>query len=630
MNTSLPFHASQSEKTQQLVDLALQKLLLALRNFGNQISQVHECALRELLSGLAEQALGVGRGRNAYALPCGAGKTQSVVALIAAAYELGISVSFAVSAAQILALGRLKSDLVKAGVPSALVGLKHSKNQKELEQMAKDAGAPELLEFLADTGEVEFPIMLLCHARIRGAREFPAFCRYQEKPRDLLIWDETLMTTDAQALSVLDVKTSMERITPELGPQSVLREVLRQVEVILQEEIAGQRLGSQPTSELFLSGCDITSARLELKARGTYGGRMRVAAIDTVNALLKLVELPFSVALTGNGETGDGLIRYTVAVDPEMSNIAILDASHPVRLLAQGPSIKDRTTEAMRTCKRYDNVTVTQHRIAAGKTTLLNDKANVKSLALQVAHDIRSQPESLPILIVTHKGDANKVLENQMRMELEAEGIDTLARVDGAPRLNWLTWGNETSINTMKHCGHVIFCGILRRNSLELAASMAGQREDLSYRMTRGELKGLVVSEMAHCVLQGMSRGRCRDVVNGVAPPMTLTIFDREDGLREALLPHLPGINWEVLESTNATSRTHTAARQVCDYLQALPLESQSISIQKLKQELCIPLCKESMAAAIDEALLLFVMSNLKSGLRWQRLNRSLVRVRII
>lgn len=356
---------------------------------------------------------------------------------------------------------------------------------------------------------------------------------------------------------------------------------------------------------------------------------MRVAAVETINSLLKLVELPFAVALTGNGATGEGLIRYTVAVDPSLKNIAILDASHAIRRLAKEPSIEDRTTEAMRGCKRYDNVKVTQYKIAAGKTTLMTDIANVKTLAIHVARDISSIPESECILIFTHKGDANKVLEKQMRCALEAEGIDTLATVNGAPRLNWLTWGNETSINTMRHCGHVILCGIQRRNPLELAASMAGQKEDLSYRMTMAQLRELIVSEMAHCVLQGMNRGRCRDLVNGVAPQMTMTIFDREEGLSKVLDPHLPGINWEVLESTSATSRTLTAARQISEYLQALHWEVQSISIQKLKKLLSIPLCKESMTAAIDKALVLIVVSNLRTGHRWGRSSRSLTRISI-
>jgi hypothetical protein len=40
---------------------------------------------------------------------------------------------------------------------------------------------------------------------------------------------------------------------------------------------------------------------------------------------------PVSLLDVGSGETGVGLMQYRVVVDPELSNIAVLDASFGIR-----------------------------------------------------------------------------------------------------------------------------------------------------------------------------------------------------------------------------------------------------------------------------------------------------------
>ncbi len=494
--------------------------------------------------------------------------------------------------------------------------------------MADEAGVASLIPLLENTGNGDFPIMLVCHARIRGAKEFPAFCNFQGKQRDLLIWDETLMTTDAVALSWLDVNASIGRVKEELREGSILAVALQAIKDRLMGEIESQRAGRDPSTCLLLADTNIESARVEAQALGQFGHPLRRAAVQTVRSLLRLAELPLAVALTGNGGTGDGVIHYSVAVDPALKNIAILDASHPIRLLAQEPSILNGTTAAMSECKRYDLLKVVEYKFAAGKTTLQSNRAKVRVLAERVADLVRSLPESESILIFTHKGDDKKTLQTQMQIGLKEEGIDLDLKVNGRMRLNWLTWGNETSLSTMKHCRHVILCGILRRNPLELAASMAGQMNDLCYRMKPNELQTLLLSEMAHCVLQAMSRGSCRSADSeGMASAMTLTIFANVNGLKEALASSLPGVNWSAAESQGAVSRTKVATNEIAAYLQSLPLETSQISVQCLKMQLGLDLGKEAMTKAINDAMKKSTLVWLKEGRKWQRSMRSLVRV---
>lgn len=177
-----------------LSTMAHEMLLGLLRKHGNHVSPQHSLALEQLLDGLTKQGLGTSPGRRAYALPCGSGKTLCVVAWVAAQYQLGLSLSIAISAQQIESLCSIKSGLIDAGVPECQIGIRH----------AASSGVR-----WPDTGDDDRPIMLGSHARIQGKLEMPAFCRYQGAPRDLLIWDESLISSDSSTHRVQDAKTSL-------------------------------------------------------------------------------------------------------------------------------------------------------------------------------------------------------------------------------------------------------------------------------------------------------------------------------------------------------------------------------------------------------------------------------------
>ena len=113
----------------RLTALAHQFVLQKLEEHGNGISLDHALALRQLLSGLTDQGLRINKGRFAYALPCGAGKTLSVISWIAAQHHLGLKLSIAVSAQQIEALCSIKAGLIKAGVSESLIGIRHTKGK---------------------------------------------------------------------------------------------------------------------------------------------------------------------------------------------------------------------------------------------------------------------------------------------------------------------------------------------------------------------------------------------------------------------------------------------------------------------------------------------------------------------
>jgi len=526
-----------------------------------------------------------------------------------------------------MALGTVKRDLVLAGIPQHLIGLRHSKSDAEVKKLAEQWGDVALTPMLQDTGEVDSPVMLVCHARIRSAKNFPSFCAFQGEKRSLLIWDESLMTTDADALSLLDVEYGLGRVSSALGNQPELRTALDEMRQNISGEIERQRAGCEPSKSFLLTSAEVGQLQKEINHLPAFRGPVWQASLATTKAILRLAELPVSIAMTGNGTSGDGIIHYRVAVDPLLENIAILDASHTVRVLAQEPSIQDGTTNAMRTCKRYANVRVIENRVASGKTTLMGQREKGIAIAALAADYLRSIPADERVLFFTHKGDDRKALQRQMQADLTAQGIDLTERVAGHLRINWLTWGNETSLNTMSECKHVILCGITRRNPLELAASMAGQQGDLYYRMEAHEAKKLLVSEMAHCVLQAMSRGTCRRVDGcGQALPMALTIFGGVDGLAEALSSSLPDVAWRIEQPDGPTSRTALAARRIAQYLKEAPRETQSVSVMKLKADLALPLGPDCFREAVNIAMIMAVLDSLRGGCRWVRRGRSVAR----
>lgn len=601
---------NRQERAAELIDLSHARLLAAMQKHGNRISDTHSRALRDLLTGLTHQALGIDTGRFAYAMPCGAGKTLGMIVWIAAAWELGIRLSVAVSASQIKALGKIKGQLIERGVPESVIGLRHS--------YTGDAAAG----LYPDTGDDDRPIMLVSHERIHRNREHEQFCKHLGASRNLLIWDESLLASRARSLSWVSVEGAARIVFSMMHPASPLRAALARAMHDLSGEVDRQRQtkGATPRPFTLLADVDVQAAIAELQGLRCRDPLQRASA-GTMRDLLKLAQLPVSVAMPGSGALNDGLIHYSPAIDPALQNIAVLDASFAVRTLAQGGGLEDCTTPAMRKCKTYEQVTVCHVPLATGRHTLMGAK-HMAELARHTAAAHRAAPAGERVLIFTFKdlerrrtrGDKPCPM-SALQRGLQAEGIDLeLHLPEPKRRTQFLTWGNETSLNEFSDCRHVVMAGVLRRNHLDLTACMAGHRDDPGYRMKQKELKNLELSEIAHCTLQGMSRGACRTVdADSRAGAMRLTILANVKGLREALTDSLPGVQWsEAGKPDAADTRTARTAQRISAHLRGLPPACSSVSVSALKKAVRQPgqrdLGTDAFADAIDKALRALVM----------------------
>lgn len=601
----------------RLAERAHERLLQVLQD-RNAVSPGHFRATRQMLEGMAAQAGGTDPGRYAYGLPCGGGKTQGVVALIAAAHELDLGLTFAVATSQIEALCGIKRDLIQAGIPAEDIGLMHGYRWgQERELCGPGTGYASEPATPADR---EYPILLLSHAKVQNGHT----ATYRDQPRSLLIWDESLLSTEARSMAVKDIRRALslcEIDKPELVP--FMLKVLVRVESELEHLSTDEQHQPRLLTNL-LTPAEIDAARRVAQGIGNRGSYGRLLA-DDVRNMLALIEQPVSVASTGNGDSGDGFLRYEVTVSDHLKNIAILDASHVLRDLTQADaSIQDRTTVDMLNYKSYSAVRVRQVKLSTGKTTLTANPEASLAAAREVQRVIDAAPTDECVLVITFK-DAVRGLESN----LDKLGVNRAEQVvvDGVlrNRILLLTWGQETSRNDLLHCKHVVMVGVLRRNPLELAAALIGQQRagESPSRHATETLVRLNLSEMAHCVLQGMNRGSCRVMdSDGKAKAMTLTILvSGVSGLFDILKPVLPGVQWEHVEPMGKpASKTSQAAQAIADYLRNLV--QPKVSVSALSKALNISLGREAVQDAVNVALVMLLVS----GQRWSRDARSLVR----
>lgn len=593
-----------------LPKVAHEMLIETLNRHGNHVSPQHALSLEQLLDGFTKQGLGISPGRRAYGLPCGSGKTLSVVAWTAAQYHLGLSLSVAISAQQIDSLCNIKSSLIEAGVPEPQIGIRHT------------AGSAALWR---DTGDEDRLIMLGSHVRIQGKAEMPAFCRHKGQPRDLLIWDESLISSDSTTLNVQDAKTSLGHFCAD-GSRPLLSSILQRLRDKVEGERLTQRSGGEASIFALLSDEESDAALEELGQPYCVGFAWE--ALRKARETLRQLRHPMSVLDVGDGNAGLVLMRCRIALDPALENIAVLDASYVVSELCKAdPTIRDATTTAMLEYKDYSDVLVEQTTAASGRWKFSRKAERVLALTAAV-NSIKSIPEDETILVVTYMARDGLDLVRDLKRELLVEGIahDALTH-SGKSRISFTTWGKHTTDNSFSGSRHVVALGVVRQSSATVAASMAGQRDDASYRMTPERLAEVELSLLASSIMQAMSRGSCRRVnVEGKALPMTLHLITKELGLEALMKKAMRGLQWQTTSAAPPT-RKEDAARRIAAYMLNVPEAEGKVSKRSIFASLNIGLASAAKAEAMAQAMAILAIEGLRSPRhRWKVAGQSLVR----
>lgn len=553
----------------EVTALAQKKLVAFLEEKGNILSPQHTQALLILNESFTNMAEGRLKGRLAFGLPTGTGKTTAIIQWCAAAIELdymGPLFSVAVSSSRIDALKSMRALMIEAGIPADQIGLLHESPQKGRAN--------------TDDENAERPILLMSHQMIRSSEEnLQRYNTFMAGPRSLLLYDESLLTTetshfDAGTLSD-HLAAALSHLNRNKADHPVILPYLTTCRGLLESVIADTE-GWNETQE-------------QLVIRPTIAARIAARYADHFEKQGNLVS-PFlrasnlDMRLVKHGKSA--LVSYRIAVPDAMSNIIILDASWPVRYLcrfdegildAERVLGLDKQGIKFETIKSFEAVNLYRLRLSGSRThmkTRFQDGQVVK----EVMSVVKTIPKTDSILFFVYKtrerrADFKRILERALDRE---ERDPNTYHIE--------TFGNETSLNTYGHCRHVILVGLLQRDATELMGAYLGQVRDLTADVSKETLDDIHLSERAHLAYQALSRGSCRFVNDGKAKAMAGYLIEQHDGIEEELSAVMTNVNWhewKPIHLADSLALTDKLVKKVRQFLDTT--EETRISSRRLK-----------------------------------------------
>lgn len=557
-----------------LTKTAFKSLTQSLTNFGNTLNTPHRMALHALLEAMGNMAEGKLQGRWAFGLPTGTGKTRAIIEWATAVHTLDLPYTLAVSASRIEALCTLKREMIENGIPEEKIGLLHDDSKASMKATADND---------------ERPFMLCTHQRIRSKRENLAqYNFYKGQPRHLLLYDESLMSSDVQHFDFIDLCAclahAIERVKRDGRHGEIylyLVECKRMIEGVYDNY-------DDLKDVLHLIQTPAIDSRIaefyakEWEKEGTISHFLRAANLD-----LRMLR-----------DGASAVVGYRVVVPAELKNIIALDASFPIRELClldktihdaeTLPSVKQTGIKSFHALKQFNNVTLHRLRSFGGRHSM-EKRFKDKSMAKECVEVLKTIPENEAALFYLYKlnqpggTDYRKILER----EIVKAGIDLEAVTpDGRPRIVISTWGNETSLNCYAYCSHVFLVGILHQDSTRLMGAYLAQLNDIQADVNKTIANDLQLSEKAHLAYQALSRGTCRTVSGGQALPMNGYLVEIDPEIETTLTRVMPGVVWKKWQPYFVPENEgiiETWVKTVQDYLNRL--EEDSISSRRLKKE---------------------------------------------
>jgi hypothetical protein len=605
-------------------------LMLKLYQYGNRPSLAQHDALWKLCKAYADMANGRIRGRFAFPLTCGAGKTLSVIAFCQALRFLQLRgtrpdmdrVSVLVSASKVEALCQLKRELLKAEVPEDWIGLYHSYDYHP-DKIGEDGYASE-----PDTGDYQNKRMLLCtHNRIRGKTEETEYYSYKGQKRTLIIHDESLIKSDSWAIRIEDIRSGIGHYKPKIGSNEIRQKAIAYLDKareVFEAEIKKQEDENRPDIVIRLP--ELSGEQIQ-KYKSSFFGIYEHKR-DLQN-LLAVSQDDIRVLRT---QQGGGFVTFRPALSPNLDNIIVLDASHTLRdVLKYDKDLRDALGEELFKVS-YRNLTIHHMKHYSGRTSIeAAFRSSERQLSLEITEVIRNIPEDEGILIFVFKKQNKDSLniEKILREDLEDFGINTQAKIKvreddtevEKDRVNFLTWGNETSLNSYSFCRNVICVGILHRAHLEIGSLITGQAENLALDISRQDIQDAVKGECCHVLYQALCRGSIRKIIGEQTEPMNAWVIDKINDIRERLDRVLPEAVWKEWKPKylEIMGKAETLAEEIREYLDQN--EVMQASITKLKKSMNLnDVAPRTLTRAVDILC--------RGNNEWIRAKRSIVRWR--
>lgn len=547
-----------------LTQLANKRLNAFLEKVGNTLNVQHKMALCALNDSLTKMAEGTLTGRIAFGLPTGTGKTRAIIEWCASVHALKLPYSVAVSSSRIDALIQMKADMLAVGIPDSMIGLLHESPSK---------GASN-----TDAENHDRQILLMSHQMIRASeKNLQRYNLYQGKARHLLLYDESLLTSEVNHFAVRSLVADLSHAIETIKFQDHHAEIhnfLTTIRATLEAEEAGFFEGMS-LKMIDQPHLDPNLAAYYMREWSTKHG--------LVPAFLKAANVPLRILRSGTA----AVVSYRIVMPGDLKNVVILDASFPVRALIHfDTTIKNAETFLnlksqgvnFATIKKFDHVELFRLKSYGGRSSM-EKRFKDRQMAKEVVAVVKTLPETDHILCYVYKQqqlggcDYSKILKS----ELERAGVDTR-------RVHIDTFGNETSLNSYGHCQHVFLVGILHRDVTQLVGQYLGQIRDITGEVSKELADDIHLSERAHLAYQALSRGSCRFVDHGQARAMKGYMVEIDPEIETSLSTVMPGVKWSTwkpifLKETDSLVETWT--KTVRDFL--MGYEHFRVSSRKLK-----------------------------------------------
>jgi hypothetical protein len=592
-----------------LTQMATTRLIWFLQKVGNTLSDNHKPSLCSLTDAMTRMAEGKVTGRLAFGLPTGTGKTTAIIEWCASVHALGLPHSVAVSSSRIDALLTMKADMLKAGIPDSMIGLLHESPKKGVSN--------------TDSENHDRQILLMSHQMIRASESnLKRYNTYKGAARNLLIYDESLLTSDVNHFTVRALCAALAHaieIVKHNEDAATIHNYMTLVKHLLEAEEEGfsqglsLRMGDMPS-------LDPSLAAFYVREWKKYG---------MISEFLKAANLPLRILQVGTA----AVVSYQVTMPDALKNVMILDASFPIRKLEHfDKTIQDAETALnlkrqgvdFSTIKRFDSVELFRLKSYGGRNSM-EKRFKDRQMAKEVVAVVTTIPSTDSILLYVYKQqqlggtDYSKIL----KAELVRAGVNL-------SRIHIDTFGNETSLNSYGHCQHVFLVGILHRDVTELVGQYLGQIRDITGEISKALADDIHLSERAHLAYQALSRGSCRFVDNGQARAMKGYLVEIDPEIETALSSVMPGAtwtNWKPVFLPETNSLVEQVQVSVEMYLSTL--EGDKISSQQLKKNLKLDvIAPTTWTRVLQKIDHVSKKEPMRGGLcLWRLQGRSLVRV---
>ncbi len=649
----------------------------ALAGYGNVLSPAHLAAVKSVCSVFAGVCLGGVLGRYAVAMPTGAGKTLAAALFITALHRHGRPESVAVCCERVQQLLNFRTELLKWGVPEEKIGLWYSKGFH-----FADGTTPPIP---STTEPQKKQFLLLTHSRTLGQSAVEEMNVYAGAPRSLWVFDESLMASSHTSFLLDPLLSALHLLRGRVEGYKIRRDpnrayrtredethkrLLQMVDgyvstcvPILKAELTAQAQDRThrpkaltmpalapdlltPMVPAFPHSMEAVPRSLREPipawdvALWRLWGRVQPwerGAVSMVRRFLRMRSQPIRVV----GLEDAAVVTIALALPKSINRLVVLDASFPVRVLEN----IDRTITPItgfENLKDWSAVSLSIEQGASGREPVSRNFAETAAWAIA---KINSYPDTDPVLVLTFKdrpdmddsadhAEQRSYRKTETKMQAGFTKAVRLANVPNPERIQFLTFGNETSLSDYKHIPHVVFLGVLHRSDVDLAGAILGQTQNLRKAIGAGDVVDVKLGEQAHGIYQGLSRGTCRTIINGKASPMTVALrhhaphalWSALKGVMPGCKPHLP------VEKKESRDKAADIVALLTALLDAQNSGKRNITLQALKEPAGLTdMSPKSYSRLIEPALHCQGSLELPIPLRavtgWRRELRSLIRM---